>query len=47
MPQRDPPREVIEAQKAIVYMGKEAIVKMENGKWLVLENNRRIVYKEK
>ena len=40
------PAEVIEAVKAIVRTGKEAIVKREHGRWLVLENGRRLVYKE-
>lgn len=40
------PIEVIEAVKAIVKTGKEAIVKKEHGKWLVLENGRRMVFKE-
>ena len=42
----DMPAEVIEAVKAIVRTGKEAIVKREHGRWLVLENGRRLVYKE-
>lgn len=40
------PRSVIEAVQRIVAMGKEAVVKKERGKWVVLENNRRLVYKE-
>ena len=32
---------------AIVATGKEAIVKREHDKWLVLENGRRIIYREK
>lgn len=40
------PIEVVEAVKAIVRTGKEAIVKKEHGRWLVLENGRRVVYKE-
>ena len=41
------PHGVIEAINAIVATGKEAIVKQEHGKWLVLENGRRIIYREK
>lgn len=41
------PQGVIEAINAIVATGKEAIVKQEHGKWLVLENGRRIIYREK
>ena len=40
------PKEVLEAIKRIVALGKEAIVKKERGKWIVIENNRRVVYKE-
>jgi len=40
------PREAIEAVERIVAIGKEAIVKKERGKWVVLENNKRLVYKE-
>lgn len=38
--------EVIRAVENIVATGKEAIVKKEHGKWLVLENGRRLVYRE-
>ena len=41
------PQSVIDAINAIVATGKEAIVKQEHGKWLVLENGRRSIYKEK
>ena len=41
------PNEVIRAVCAIVSTGHEAIVKKEHGKWIVLENGRRLVYKEK
>lgn len=41
------PPEVMEAVEAIVATGKEAIVRREKGKWVVLENGRRLVYKEK
>ena len=40
------PQEVINAVVQIVALGKEAIVKREKGKWVVLENGRRLVYKE-
>ena len=40
------PAEVITAVMSIVSLGKEAIVKKENGKWLVIESGRRVVYKE-
>ena len=41
------PKEVLEAVERIAALGKEAIVKKEHGKWIVIENNRRIVYREK
>lgn len=41
------PREVLEAVERISALGKEAIIKKEHGKWVVIENNRRVVYKEK
>ena len=40
------PKEVIEAVEAVVKTGKEVIVRREKGKWVVLENGRRLVYKE-
>ena len=40
------PPDVIRAVAAIVSAGKEAIVRREKGKWVVLENGRRLVYKE-
>lgn len=40
------PREVLQAVEAIVRTGKDAIVKKERGKWVVLESGRRLVYKE-
>lgn len=40
------PRAVIEAVERIIALGKEAIVKKERGKWIVIENNRRVVYRE-
>ena len=40
------PKEVIDAIEAIVATGKDVLVKKERGKWVVLENCRRLVYKE-
>lgn len=40
------PRDVLDTVEVIVACGKEAIVKKERGKWVVIENNRHIVYKE-
>ena len=40
------PEEVKNAVENIVACGKEAIVRKEKGKWVVLVNGRRIVYKE-
>ena len=40
------PQEVLDAIEAVVASGREAIAKKERGKWVVLENNRRLVYKE-
>lgn len=40
------PKEVLEAVERIVAVGKEAILKKERGKWVVLENGKRLVYKE-
>lgn len=40
------PQEVINAIVSIIAVGKEAIVRREKGKWVVLENGRRLVYKE-
>lgn len=40
------PKEVIDAVQRIVAVGKEAIVKKERGKWVVLEQGKRLVYKE-
>ena len=40
------PDEVVKTVIAIVQTGKEAIVRREKGKWVVLENGRRLVYKE-
>lgn len=41
------PREVLAAVEAVVATGKEVILRKEKGKWVVLENGRRLVYKEK
>ena len=41
------PKDVIAAVEAVVACGKEAIVRKEKGKWVVLESGRRLVYKEK
>ena len=40
------PKEVLEAVERIVAVGKEAVVKKERGKWVVLEQGKRLVYKE-
>lgn len=40
------PQAVLDAVERIVAVGKEAIVKQERGKWVVLENGKRLVYKE-
>ena len=40
------PKQVIDAVQRIVALGKEAIVKKERGKWVVLEQGKRLVYKE-
>lgn len=40
------PKPVIEAVEAVIKTGKDAIVKKERGKWVVLESGRRLVYKE-
>ena len=40
------PEEVIKAVEAVIATGKEVIVRKERGKWVVLENGRRLVYKE-
>lgn len=40
------PREVIDAAEAVIACGKECIIRKERGKWVVLENGRRLVYKE-
>ena len=40
------PKEVIEAVTRIVAVGREAVVRKEKGKWVVLESGRRLVYKE-
>lgn len=40
------PQEVLDAVERVIALGKEAIVKKERGKWVVLENGKRLVYKE-
>ena len=40
------PKDVLDAVERIIAVGKEAIVKKERGKWVVLENGKRLVYKE-
>ena len=40
------PKQVIEAVEAVIKTGKDAIVKKERGKWVVLESGRRLIYKE-
>lgn len=40
------PKEAVEAAEAVIALGKEVIIKKERGKWVVLENHKRIVYKE-
>ena len=40
------PKEVLDAVERIIAVGKEALVKKERGKWVVLENGKRLVYKE-
>lgn len=40
------PREVLAAVEAVIACGKEVILRKEKGKWVVLENGRRLVYKE-
>lgn len=40
------PKQVIEAIVAVIRTGKEAIVRKEKGKWVVLESGRRLIYKE-
>ena len=41
------PPEVVEAAEAVIACGKEVILRKEHGLWVVLENGRRLVYKEK
>lgn len=40
------PREALEVAEAAIACGKEVIIRRERGKWVVLENHRRIIYKE-
>lgn len=41
------PKEVMDAAEAVIQRGKEVILRKEKGKWVVLENGRRLVFKEK
>lgn len=40
------PEDVAAAVESIIACGKEAIVKKERGKWVVLEQSKKLVYKE-
>ena len=40
------PSDVVRAVLAVIANGREAIVKKERGKWVVLENSKHLVYKE-
>ena len=40
------PREALDVAEAAIACGKEVILRKERGKWVVLENHRRIIYKE-
>jgi len=40
------PREVVEAAEAVVACRKDVIIRKERGLWVVIENGRRVVYKE-
>lgn len=40
------PKEVLDAVERIIAIGKEAVVKKERGRWVVLEQGKRLVYKE-
>ena len=40
------PKEVIAAIEAVISCGRECVVRKERGKWVVLESNRRLVFKE-
>ena len=40
------PREALDVAEAAIACGKEVIIRRERGKWVVLENHRRIIYKE-
>ena len=40
------PEDVAAAVESIIACGKEAVVRKEHGRWVVLENSRRLVYKE-
>lgn len=40
------PKDAIDVAEAAIACGKEVIIRKERGKWVVLENHRRIIYKE-
>ena len=40
------PKQAINAIVTVIQSGKEAIVRKENGKWVVLAGTRKLVYKE-
>ena len=40
------PEEVIRIVEELLAAGKEVLVRKERGKWVVLENRRKLVYKE-
>jgi hypothetical protein len=40
------PKEAIEIIDKLIAAGKEVLVRKERGRWVVLENKRRLVYKE-
>ena len=40
------PKQAINAIVTVIQSGKEAIVRKENGKWVVLAGMRKLVYKE-
>lgn len=40
------PKEAIDIIETLVAAGKDVLVKKEQGRWVVLENKRRLVYKQ-
>ena len=40
------PQEAINIIETVIAAGKEVLVRKERGRWVVLENKRRLVYKE-